>query len=279
MPLETVNFINDLVETNPRGDLDQRHEGDDHIRNIKKALRNTLPGMNGRAWRTISRSASFSLASTDNMTVNNCAAGITVSASAASSLGNGFFAFLRAPTTGSVTFNPTDNVNGKDAYVVPAGHMAMIFSNGSEFFAVIMYEETPVIPKILPSGTRMLFQQTTAPTGWTKITNSTHNDAALRVVTGSVTTGGTDGFSAHFGTNKSTNPHTLTIAEMPSHTHQMSNLHQAGSGFGDQVEVSSIDNNDGPPYITNATGGGGAHSHGLANFNIKFVDIIVASFD
>ena len=34
------------------------------------------------------------------------------------------------------------------------------------------------------SGTTMLFQQSTAPTGWTKQT--THNDKALRVVTGTV---------------------------------------------------------------------------------------------
>ena len=41
-----------------------------------------------------------------------------------------------------------------------------------------------------PSGTRMLFQQATAPTGWT--TDATHNDKALRIVNGSATpsTGG-----------------------------------------------------------------------------------------
>ena len=47
-----------------------------------------------------------------------------------------------------------------------------------------------------PSGTALLFQQTTAPTGWTKIT--TTNDAALRIVSGSVTTGGTVGFTTAF---------------------------------------------------------------------------------
>ena len=35
-----------------------------------------------------------------------------------------------------------------------------------------------------PSGTKMLFQQTAAPTGWTKDTGS--NDVALRVVSGTV---------------------------------------------------------------------------------------------
>ena len=45
------------------------------------------------------------------------------------------------------------------------------------------------------TGTLMLFQQTTAPSGWTK--QVTHDDKALRVVTGTASSGGTGGtFSA-----------------------------------------------------------------------------------
>jgi hypothetical protein len=43
-------------------------------------------------------------------------------------------------------------------------------------------------------ATISLFQQTTAPSGWTK--GATHNDKALRVVTGSVSTGGSTAFSS-----------------------------------------------------------------------------------
>lgn len=49
---------------------------------------------------------------------------------------------------------------------------------------------------LIPSGTAMLFQQTAAPTGWTKVT--TDNDAALRVVSGTAGTGGTVGFTTAF---------------------------------------------------------------------------------
>jgi hypothetical protein len=49
---------------------------------------------------------------------------------------------------------------------------------------------------ILPSGTVMLFVQTAAPTGWTKST--TNNDKALRVVSGTASTGGTVAFSTAF---------------------------------------------------------------------------------
>ena len=44
------------------------------------------------------------------------------------------------------------------------------------------------------SGTKMLFQQSTAPTGWTKDTTN-YNDHALRVVTGTASSGGTNAFS------------------------------------------------------------------------------------
>ncbi len=48
-----------------------------------------------------------------------------------------------------------------------------------------------------PSGTVMLFRQTSAPTGWTKDTTN-FNDSALRVVTGAVSSGGTVGFTTAF---------------------------------------------------------------------------------
>lgn len=43
MPLESATFVNDLVITNPVGATDERRFGDDHIRLIKTALRNTFP--------------------------------------------------------------------------------------------------------------------------------------------------------------------------------------------------------------------------------------------
>lgn len=52
--------------------------------------------------------------------------------------------------------------------------------------------------ELFPSGTAMLFQQTSAPTGWTKST--THNDKALRVVSGTASSGGTTAMSTALGT-------------------------------------------------------------------------------
>ncbi len=69
----------------------------------------------------------------------------------------------------------------------------------------------------VPSGTVMLFQQTAAPTGWTKL--ATNNDKALRVVSGTAGTGGSTGFTSVFGAGKSTSSYTLATADIPSHTH------------------------------------------------------------
>lgn len=46
MGLESVTYIDDLIVTNPTPE-DKRREGDDHLRNIKKALKNSFPQISG----------------------------------------------------------------------------------------------------------------------------------------------------------------------------------------------------------------------------------------
>jgi hypothetical protein len=77
-------------------------------------------------------------------------------------------------------------------------------------------------------GAVMVFQQSTAPTGWTKVT--TDDDAMLTCTTGSLTTGGTLGFASAFtnaslsgtasGASVSINSTTLTADNLVSHRHQ-----------------------------------------------------------
>ena len=61
----------------------------------------------------------------------------------------------------------------------------LTFSDGSTMTTVVF-----------PSGTAMLFQQTAAPTGWKKST--TYNDYAVRIVSGTASTGGSSSFSTCF---------------------------------------------------------------------------------
>ena len=66
-----------------------------------------------------------------------------------------------------------------------------------------------------PSGTKMLFQQTSAPTGWTKVTSGVDNKA-LRVVSGTVGSGGSNAFSNTCLLYTSPSPRDRTRSRMPS---------------------------------------------------------------
>jgi hypothetical protein len=128
-----------------------------------------------------------------------------------------------------------------------------------------------------PSGTRMSFQQTSPPTGWTKDTTATINDSILRLVTGSVTSGGTTAFST-WNAQTATGATTLSTAQIPSHTH--GSWQQVGGDPspvvpGYQFNPPTTGQNAGAPPTT-ATGGGGSHTHTLTQ-SLKYYDFIIAS--
>lgn len=52
------------------------------------------------------------------------------------------------------------------------------------------------IPDFIGSGYHMIFENASAPTSWTKNTSLSSNGVALRVVTGTASSGGTETFSA-----------------------------------------------------------------------------------
>jgi hypothetical protein len=143
-------------------------------------------------------------------------------------------------------------------------------------------------------GTRILFQQSTAPTGWTK--DVTLNDRALRVVSGTVGTGGSAAFSAVFNASGVTGATALTVAQMPSHAHaayvgdpghQHSMSTQGGfSGGPGNVAQSGVYqgkyytdiSGTGISVSIGANGGNQAHTHPL-NLHVNYVDAIVATKD
>lgn len=150
------------------------------------------------------------------------------------------------------------------------------------------------------SGTVMLFGQTTAPTGWTKDTTN-YNNSGLRVVTGSVSTGGSVDFTTAFASKTPTGSvsvtsvtgsagsHTLTTAQMPSHNH---NVTPGQSGGSQNARSDAFATANQITVGTSSTGGGGSHSHtfsfssGSATFTgnainlaVKYVDVIRATKD
>lgn len=126
-----------------------------------------------------------------------------------------------------------------------------------------------------PSGTVMLFVQTAAPTGWTKST--THDNKALRVVSGTASSGGSVAFTTAFASGLSAGATTLTLAQIPSHTHNAnwSTSGAQGTNTGNFVTGSGF-GGSASGYIA-SSGGGGSHDHTLPSFAVQYVDVIIAT--
>lgn len=158
------------------------------------------------------------------------------------------------------------------------------------------------IPDFIPSGTKMIFQQSTiAPTSWTKLT--THDNKALRVVTGTATPGGGPlAFTQVFASRTpagtvsvsggSVGNHTLLTPQIPSHTHPGGATSQGFrvDGVGPATSTPSYPAPQ-DPYVfgalTGPTGSDGQHNHpftvGSASFSgtaqdfaVAYVDVIIA---
>ena len=152
---------------------------------------------------------------------------------------------------------------------------------------------------IVPQSSASIFFQASAPTGWTKVT--THNDKALRVVSGTGGgSGGSSSFSTVFPTSLRTisSPNipvsgtvggtTLTTSQLPSHTHPN------GGFIGLSLTPGSGDVGSGsgwtrtfPSTGTNLNGGG-SHDHpwsGTAQFSVnvdlrvQYIDVLLCTFD
>lgn len=125
-----------------------------------------------------------------------------------------------------------------------------------------------------PSGTKMLFVQTAAPTGWTKST--THNDKALRVVSGAASSGGSNTFTAAMVSAFNSGSTTLTSSQMPAHTHASQSV--SGSPSSEVGNLYVTDGNTVVSTVTGSTGGGGSHLH-TVQLNVAYVDVIMATKD
>jgi len=147
------------------------------------------------------------------------------------------------------------------------------------------------------SGTKMLFQQTSAPTGWTKVTGS-GNDTALRVTTGTVGTGGSVAFETAFASHTPTitmsnAAHTLTTAQLPSHSHPFGGWSSGtvNPTLNSNVMIANIFGNETGGWSVANAGGGGAvgsgssHTHNntatssAINLDVSYVDVIIATKD
>lgn len=193
--------------------------------------------------------------------------------------GTGSLVFADSPALGGTPTAPTATVGTNTTQIATT---AFVLANA---------------PVAFPAGTAMLFVQTNAPTGWTKVT--THDNKALRVVSGSASSGGSTAFTSVFasrtpsgtignttdtGTVGST---TLSTAQIPSHTHS----YQQTNVSNRLTYLSESSSNDGDfTGTTGSTGGGGSHNHSLTmnahnhtftgtamDFAVQYVDVIIAT--
>jgi hypothetical protein len=89
-----------------------------------------------------------------------------------------------------------------------------------------------------PSGTRLVFQQATAPTGWTADATITDHTLQLTAAQGGIFTTGTV-YSSMFNAQWTTDGHALTTAELASHSHGVNDPTHAHSSPAHQHGTSS----------------------------------------
>ena len=165
-----------------------------------------------------------------------------------------------------------------------------------------------------PSGTKQVFYQASAPTGWTQDTATALGNAAMRVVVGTGGgSGGSDTFQTTFGSSRSTETKDLPVSgsvsgtvggtslstpQIASHNHTICFFKQNTPSpnvksipYRPQNPSQTVNSSE----FTGATGGGGSHTHPFsgtlsstsapsASFSIpamdlKFANVIIAAKD
>jgi hypothetical protein len=222
-------------------------------------------------------------------------------------------------TTGSFTLNVAPTGHGANAVPITQGSHTMVYNQSDKCVDVLGSKVGTTATTyfgsganltgidIIPAGSLMLFQQTSAPTGWTKAT--AHDNKALRVVTGSESSGGSNTFAAAFNTNQtvsgttsstsvsitgSTAGHSITQAELPNvtlttsqkcKTEDIGPLNRgSSSGGGAGYETISVPLGGSGTAHTHGVGSlaGGAHTHTFSdtfNLDVQYVDVIICSKD
>jgi hypothetical protein len=168
-------------------------------------------------------------------------------------------------------------------FVAPGTTGNVLTSNGTTWTSASLSPE-------FTSGTRMTFNQTNAPTGWTKSTSV--DNAGFRLVSGSVSSGGSLDFTTAFSSSTavtvssvsgSAGATTLSTPQIPAHGHDAPAIGGEG-GPNQRFNYGSAAQNFGTMQPTNNTGGGGSHTHPFSfssasanvNLAIKYVDLIIA---
>ena len=178
----------------------------------------------------------------------------------------------------------SESVDEDNLHISNAGTNGFFLSKQSGNAGGLTWAEV-VSEDFIPNGSVMLFFQSAAPTGWTKVT--TQNDKTLRVVSGNGGgTGGDWAMSAgettsshaghvhtgaahthtsaahtHGGGNLAAAAASLSTAQLASHNHTLSLPQQSGGGSTKGLRYGQASATN---YTTSSSGSGSSHTHGMS---------------
>lgn len=276
MPVETATYVSQLNSSYPLGS-DDSGDGDNHLRLLKAVLKAQFPEFTAAALNATQAEIEAAIAAVTGfakiLLEDGSAASPAIAFRSDGSQDTGFY----WGGDGYINFACNGVYAGKFG---PGGTLNLvggITANGA------------ALP--FPSGTSMLFQQTAAPTGWTK--SVAHNDKALRIVSGTVGAGGSVAFSTLFG-RTATDGTALSIGQMPVHNHGVNDPghDHPSSTYGGTTSIGTDVGANPVPYgvstvsIGNAytdisiqnAGSGEAHIHNI-DMRVSYVDVIIATKD
>lgn len=143
------------------------------------------------------------------------------------------------------------------------------------------------IEGLLESGTIALFQQTSAPTGWTKKTD--HNNKALRIVSGTASSGGTTSFTSVFTSRTIAQANLPNVNFTVTGTGTLSDNNfvrritpgsvQVANGSNFNVTPFEYTNEVSPTVVALSAAASSGGSGTALDFAVQYVDVIAAERD
>ena len=229
MGLETGTYIDSLNTSNP-GATDSVAQGDDHIRLLKSTIKNTFPNITGAmtATHTELNLLDGCTANTAELNYVDIATLGTVEASkAVTADSNKDITGIRNLTvTGTITNSSIITL----ADVYPVGSIYINASDGTNPGTLLGF------------GTWVAFGAGRVPVG----IDATQTEFDTAEETGGAKT------------------HTLTVSEIPAHTHNLGSKDSTagdGGAFNEEFIEDPADTTNGPNVTSSSTGGGSAHNN------------------